>query len=229
MDIGAHLRLHSREIWLPSRDIWLRAVFPQQSRRRDAHGRLQGAAACGSLVPLKGILGEVPSSCIYHLSQGSSLFLPCPALTPNYAFPDGTERCLWTSRGAPRPSQSIGVYPADFSFERKELFGCFANWFWCVSAIEDPLWALRVFWVFCQLFLMCVWRQGPLVLGSVFLGLCIGHACWRVCDSSIFWYVGVCVFVWLVFLLPFVKWEIQVHFMRKILAVILWLKKKIIF
>ena len=177
----------------------------------------------------KGFGGKFLAAAYTICFRDPPCFSPARHWFPTMLFLDGTERRFWASRRAPRPSQSIGVYPANFSFERKELFGCFANWFWCVSAIEDPLWTLKVFWVFCQLVLTCIWRQGPFVLESVCLGLCIGHPCWRVCDSSIFWCVCVCVcvpFVWLVFLLPFVKWEIQVHFIRKTLAMILWLKKK---
>ena len=99
-----------------------------------------------------GDFGDIPTSCQNHLFQGSSLFLPCSALAANMRFLGGTERHPRTSWGAPRPSKSTGVHPANFSFELEVLFGHF-----------------------CQLVLMYVWCWGLFVLQSVYLGLHIRH------------------------------------------------------
>ena len=137
---------------LSSRNTCLLGVFPEGSRHHeDTPGRLQGAIAHGSQVR-GGDLGDIPTSCQNHLFQGSSLFLPCSALAANMRFLGGTERHPRTSWGAPRPSKSTGVHPANFSFELEVLFGHF-----------------------CQLVLMYVWCWGLFVLQSVYLGLHICH------------------------------------------------------
>ena len=96
----------------------------------------------------------------------------------------GTERRLWTSWWAPRPSKSTGVLPANFSFEREVLLGLSANWFRRVSDVEACLWALRVLWAFLPLVLTCFWCWGPL-WGRV--------ALWAFCPL-----VLTCVYPWFV-------------------------------
>ena len=60
-------------------------------------------------------------------------------------FPGETERCIWMSQCATRPSKSSGSLSSrpcsreNLSFEYGVLFGYFASWFWCVSSIEDHL------------------------------------------------------------------------------------------
>lgn len=164
-----------------------------------------------------------PAACGYWLQRGfggHSLQLPKPFFRgPSQVFPYsalgcqlllslwGMERCNWTSCRAPRPSKSTSVHPVNISLERWGSFGSFSNWFWCVSDVEDSLWAQGAIWAFCLLVLTCVYCWGPCVLGSVPLGLCWSSS-WRICDSTVFWYV--CIpFAWLVLLLPFVRCDQQ--------------------
>ena len=71
---------------LSSRNTCLLGVFPKGSRHHeDAPGRLQGAIAHGSQVR-EGGLGDIPTSCQNHLFRGSSLFLPCSALSASLCF-----------------------------------------------------------------------------------------------------------------------------------------------
>ena len=71
-------------------------------------------------------------------------------------------------------------------------FRYFANWFWYFTTTEDHL-----------------------CLGSVCLKLCTSHP-WRGFMTDRSFGVWVCIpFVWLVSLLPYVKWEIQVQFIKK--------------
>ena len=127
--------------------------------------------------------------------------------------------------------------------EHKVLFGHLSSWFWCVSDIEDHLWALSVI-SFCQLVLECVCHHRSSALSK-----CLGFHVWNplvglvtVLSSGVWVYIS---FVWLVSLLPFVKWETQVsvqfssvaqscsvqslshvQFIRKTLPMRLWIKEK---
>ena len=104
------------------------------------------------------------------------------------------------------------------------ILGILASWFWHLSAVEGRLWALSVIWAFCQLVLtstiedhfgdMCVWDS-------------MGHP-WREFMTDLSFGVWVCIpFVWLVLLLPYVKWEIQVQFIKKNFSCEIMTKKMI--
>ena len=125
------------------------------------------------------------------------------------------ERCLWTSWWASRRSKSTSVHPANFSFEGEVLFGhflpigsyrclalralyehwvlfgCVGSQFWRVSDVEAYLcWEVFLF---------------RLHVGNLLEGL------WQLC---LLLYECVFHFVWLVFLLPFEKWEIPFQFFK---------------
>ena len=88
--------------------------------------------------------------------------------------------------------------------EHWSSFGCFASWFLRVSDVKAHLcWKVFV----CDSVLVILVEGFVTVLSS---GVCV-CVC-AICVTGI--------------LVAFVKWEIQVHFIRKTLATILWLKKK---
>ena len=110
---------------------------------------------------------------------------------------------------------------------------------WCGSDTKDLLWALPAIWAFlptgsdicllCGLLVSIEWHLGIsvnwvlisnyhwglFVLGNVCLGLCTSHPR-RGSVTDLSFCVWVCIpLVWLLFLLPYVKWEIQVLFIKK--------------
>lgn len=174
-------------------------VFPKGSCHHEDAARKASRSHCSWLSGPGGGLGisyQLPKPFVSGILPVSPLLgTGCQ----HALFLGGTERHLRMSWGAPRPSKSTGVHPANFSFELEVLF-----------------------WHFCQLVLMYVWCWGLFVLESVYLGL-ISAILSEIYDSS----SGVSVYsVCVIGILVFVKWKIQVQFIRKILAMKLWLKKK---
>ena len=95
-----------------------------------------------------GALGVVPSSCQNHLFWGSSLFLPCSALSASLCF-SLVKRTDASGQGdevqdAVNPPVCVRLTSL---LRVKCYLGVFANWFWCVPAVKDPLWTLSVIWV----------------------------------------------------------------------------------
>lgn len=115
-------------------------------------------------------------------------------------FLGGTERRLRTSWGTPRPSKSTGVHPANFS------------------------WAWSAIWAFLP-----AGSDVCMMLRTVCVAKCLFGTPYPSSSRDLWqFFLLVCecvLFVWLVFL-SFVKWKIQVQFIRKMLAMKLWLKKK---
>ena len=166
-------------------------------------------------LPREGFGGDIPSSCWNHLFQGSSLFLPCSALAANLHF-------------------SL-VERKDASGQADEL----QDWVSALVCVQQTsLLSMRCYLGILPIGLTCFWRWGPFAstechLGVFLIGsdLCLTSRpiCVGKCLSGTLYQsssggfvtvlssgVWVCIaFVWLVFLLPFVKWEIQVHFIRK--------------
>lgn len=204
--------------------------FPKWSCRHDNTPRwLQWASCLWLLAPRGGFegtfLAAAETICFGRSSVSPLLDTGClPRL-----FLGGTERCIGPSWQASRPSKSTGVHLGKLLF-----------------------WAQSAFGAFCQLVLTCVWFQGLCVSTECHLGIvptdsgmCLLLRTVRVGEvfvsdsisvilSEDLWQlsyaVWVCTpFVWLVVLLPFVKWEIQVQFIRKILGIKLWLRTKMIF
>lgn len=132
----------------------------------------------------------------------------------------GDPPCFSPGRHWP-PTRAFLVERKDASGRVEELSDPVSPW---ACTRRTSLFELEVlFGHFCQLVLMYVWCWGLFVLESVYLGLHIRHPLGIYDLSSGVW---VCIlFVWLVFL-SFVKWKIQVQFIRKILAMKLWLQKK---
>ena len=144
----------------------------------------------------KGLGGTFLATAYAICFRDPPCFSPAWHWLPTMLFLDGTERRLWTIWRAPRLSLSVctqlsfllsaksylGVLPigSDMCLPLRTLcehwgsFGCLASWSWRVSDVEAHL-CWEVF----------VWDSAKCV------GLCIGLPCWRVCDSSIFWCVGV--------------------------------------
>ena len=90
---------------------------------------------------------------------------------PTYIFPWRNRKNIWTSEKL-QNSVSLPVWTqANFSFEHEVFLGHFASWFWHVSDTEDSVWAQSVIWAFCQLVLMCIWRQGPSVSMEYYLDI----------------------------------------------------------
>ena len=116
-------------------------------RHDDTPGGLWGTAVRGSLA-LRGALGVVPSSCQTHLFWGSSLLLPCSALSASLCF-SLVKRTDASGQGDEvQDTVNPPVCVRLTSLLRvKYYLGIFANWFWRVPAVKDPLWALSVIWV----------------------------------------------------------------------------------
>ena len=96
--------------------------------------------------------------------------------------------------------------------EHEVLLGILANWFWYLTAVEDSLWPPNVILVLCQLVLTFNYHWGLFVLG---LGLRTRHP-QKGFMTDLSFGVWVCIpFVWLVLLLSYVEWEIQVQFNKK--------------
>ena len=200
-------------------------------------GRQWWAAAHGSRA-LGGRLGDVPCSCWNHLFPGSSQLLPCSAQAASVRF-SLLERKDASGLAEEFQDLSPPACTRLTSLlSTKCYLGIFASWFWYVSAIEACMcWEVFVWdsissgglmtvlslgcvcvgegclWLFCLWGVcVCVCKCVRAYDSSVF-GVCVCMCkCARAYDSSVF---GVCVcvcipFEWLVFLLPFVKWRIQV-------------------
>ena len=83
---------------------------------------------------------------------------------------------------------------------------------WHLSAVEGRLWVLSVIWAFGQLALTSTAED---CFGNVCVWDSTGHPR-REFMTDLSFGVWVCIpFVWLVLLLPYVKWEIQVQFIKK--------------
>ena len=142
--------------------------------------------------PREEVWRDVHSSCRYHLFWGSSLFLPCSALSANLSF----SLVEWK----------------DASGQADEL----------LDTVNPPLCTqltslLRVkccLGIFCRLVLTGVWHWGPFMSTECYSGvlavssdvyltlrpICVGKCFfsdfmwvifWRVCDSSVFCYMSV--------------------------------------
>ena len=133
------------------------------------------------------------------------------------------EACLWAE--CPLGISAIGSdvhLTLRVVCEDGLLFGHFAHWFWPVSTLGLWLWhSISVFlWVGS---VISTWRT--LCVGKCLFGTPYWSLFWGICDSPVFWCV--CVpFMWLVFSLPFVNWEIQAQFIKKSLPTQLWLRKR---
>ena len=128
-------------------------------------------------------------------------------------MPDVEDR-LWTLTAiwAFLPIGSDVCLPLRTVCEHEVLLGILANWFWYLTAVEDSLWPPNVILVLCQLVLTFNYHWGPFVLG---LGLRTRHP-QKGFMTDLSFGVWVCIpFVWLVLLLSYVEWEIQVQFNKK--------------
>ena len=181
-------------------------------------------------------------------------FSPAQQWLPTYAFP-------WWHRNfhlghADKLQDQVSppvCTQATFPFVSTDCYlDVFANWFWCLSAIEDHLWVWSAFgaylpigydiclplrticenWVsfehFCQLVLMPDYHWGLFVSGRVFVWDSTSHPRRGFVTDLFGVWMGI-PFIWLVFLLPYVKWEIQVQVIKKNLAMESWLTKKTLF
>ena len=90
--------------------------------------------------------------------------------------------------------------------------GTFAHWFWPLSAVAGRWWALSVIWAFCQLVLTSA-IEGR--LGDGFVWNSTGRPRRELMTDLSFGMRACIPFRWLVLLLPYVKWEIQVQFIKK--------------
>lgn len=167
-------------------------------------------ASCWWLTGLKrGIWGSIPSSCQNHLFWGSSLFLLCSTLAANSSFSlvklkqasgwaDDLQDCLSSAVCTRQPSL----------LSTKHYLGTFVSLLWPVSHIEDHLWTWNAIGQFWQLVLMCIWPMDCLYW-EVFVRNSISVSSWLICDISVSGVWTCILLVWLVFSLPFVKWETQ--------------------
>ena len=146
--------------------------------------------------PQVGDLGDVPTSYWNYLFWGSSLFLPCSALAANLSFSwwNGNLHLGWAAdlqdwlspqvcTRAAFPFVNAGAIWAFLPVgsdlylmlriicEHWLLFGHFCQWFWCLSAIEDRLWAWSAFGHSCQWVLTSDYRWGPFVSTGCHLGI----------------------------------------------------------
>ena len=202
---------------------------------------LQGTHCSRPTGPKKGLWGIPFVSRIQ-----SSLLCSAPAANIHISLVEWKHAPGQADKLHTQVSPSVCTW-ANFSFQQKVLFEhftvgsdeclplrtvCehwmsfehFANWFWWVSIVDCEHKVLLL-----VILASWFWRmsdvEGHFCGGGVCLGLNIGYSLGRfvMVLSS-----GVCTcipFVWSVSLLSFVKWEVQVQFIRKALAMKLQLKK----
>ena len=82
-----------------------------------------------------------------------------------------------------------------------------------MSAVEDRLWAL--FGYSCQLVLTSEHHWGPFILGKCLFGTLYWSPSERVYDGSVIWCVSVYFICVIGILVAYVKWEIQLQFIKK--------------